>query len=239
MPNLQVETSQNVIIEQEIANLGERIAAFLIDGIIIISYVILMSYIIKIFSSARISSSGFFVLIIPIFFYSLLCETFMNGQSFGKKALKIKVAKLEGSQPTFGNYLIRWIFRIIDINFYGLPAIITIAVNGKGQRLGDIVAKTSVISLKRSKNIEETIYEETEADYEIKYPEAEQLKDTDLNTVKDVLKLYKKDPTNVIAVSMLKKAFEAIKIKTGAEPAQVPAVFLETIIKDYNHIFKN
>ncbi len=239
MPNLQVETSQNVIIEQEIANLGERIAAFLIDGVILISYIIFMLFIVKFFSSAKISSSGFFVLIIPIFFYSLLCETFMNGQSFGKKALKIKVAKLEGSQPTFGNYLIRWLFRIIDINFYGLPAIITIAVNGKGQRLGDIVAKTSVISLKRSKNIEETIYEETEVDYEIKYPEAEQLKDTDLNTVKEVLKLYKKDPTNVIAVSMLKKTFEAIKIKTGAEPTQVPAVFLETIIKDYNHIFKN
>ncbi len=239
MPNLQVETSQNVIIEQEIANLGERIAAFLIDGMILISYIFLISFIAKFFTSAKISSSGFFVLIIPIFFYSLLCETFMNGQSFGKKALKIKVAKLEGSQPTFGNYLIRWLFRIIDINFYGLPAIITIAVNGKGQRLGDIVAKTSVISLKRSKNIEETIYEEVEDDYEIKYPEAEQLKDADLNTIKDVLKLYKKDPTNVIAVSMLKKAAEAIKKKTGAEPTQVPAVFLETIIKDYNQIFNN
>ncbi len=239
MPNLQVETSQNVVIEQEIANLGERIAAFLIDGIILISYIFLISFIAKFFTSAKISSSEFFVLIIPMFFYSLLCETFMNGQSFGKKALKIKVAKLEGSQPTFGNYLIRWLFRIIDINFYGLPAIITIAVNGKGQRLGDIVAKTTVISLKRSKNIEETIYEEIEDDYEIKYPEADQLKDADLNTVKEVLKLYKKDPTNVVAVSMLKKAVEAIKKKTGAEPTQVPAVFLETIIKDYNQIFNN
>ena len=45
MPSLNVETAQNVIIEQEIANIGERIAAFLIDALIIFSYYFLVFFI--------------------------------------------------------------------------------------------------------------------------------------------------------------------------------------------------
>lgn len=239
MPKLHVETAQNVVIEQEIANIGERIAAFLVDGLIILSWYFIIFFIIGMSGNSDVGSVFAIILIIPIFFYSLLCETFMNGQSFGKKALKIKVSKLDGSQPTFGNYLVRWLFRIIDISFYGLPAIITIAANGKGQRIGDIVAKTSVISLKRSKTIDETIYTEIKEDYEIVYPGVELLHDSDINTVKDVLKHYKKDPANAIGISMLNQTFDAVKKKTGIEPKHVPAVFLDTIIKDYSHIHKS
>ena len=240
MQKLQTETAQNVIIEQEVANVGERIAAFLLDGIIIGTYFFLVFFILGLFSNGGNSAGSLlaFIFLIPIFFYALLCETFMNGQSFGKMALKIKVAKLDGSEPTFGNYLIRWLFRIIDINFYGLPAIVTIAVNGKGQRIGDIVAKTSVISLKRSKSINETMFLETEENYRVQYPEAEYLKDSDINTVKDVLKHYKKDPTNAISVSMLKQTFDAVKKKMTVETKQTPGEFLEIIIKDYNYIHK-
>ena len=240
MSKLQTETAQNVIIEQEVANIGERIAAFLLDGIILVSYFFFLFLIIGTFSKSGNTGGSFvaFIFLLPVFFYALLCETFMNGQSFGKMALKIKVAKLDGSQPTFGNYLVRWLFRIIDNSFYGIPAIITIAVNGKGQRIGDIVAKTSVISLKRSKTIEETMFLETESDYNVVYPEAEHLLDSDINTIKDVLKHYKKDPTNAIGVSMLRQTFEAVKKKTGTETSQTPGEFLNTIIKDYNYIHK-
>ncbi|MCD6556370.1 MAG: RDD family protein [Bacteroidales bacterium] len=241
MQKLQVETAQNVVIEQEVANVGERIAAFLLDGIILASYFFFIFLIIGAFSNNGNNGGSLvvFFFLIPVFFYALLCETFMNGQSFGKMALKIKVAKLDGSQPTFGNYLVRWLFRIIDNSFYGIPAIITIVVNGKGQRIGDIVAKTSVISLKRSKSINETMFEETSDDYSVVYPESEFLQDSDINTVKDVLVHYKKDPTNAISVSMLRQAVDAVKKKTGIETSQTPGEFLKTIITDYNHIHKS
>ncbi len=240
MQKLQLETAQNVVIEQEVANVGERIAAFLIDGIILASYFFFIFFIFGIFSNTgnNAGSAVVFIFLIPMFFYSLLCETFMNGQSFGKMAVKIKVAKLDGSEPTFGNFLIRWLFRIIDNSFYGIPAIITISVNGKGQRIGDIVAKTSVISLKRSKTISETMFTEIEDDYAVKYPEAENLQDSDINTIKDVLNHYKKDPTNAIGISMLRQTFDAVKKKTGVETTQTPGEFLQTLIKDYNHIYK-
>lgn len=240
MQNLHVETGQNVIIKQDLANVGERIGAQLLDYVIIFAYVIVISLISE--KGFNSSDSDVFMVIslIPVFFYSFLSETFMQGQSLGKKALKIKVVKVDGSQAGIGSYLVRWLFRIIDVNFlYGIVAIITISVNGKGQRLGDIVAKTSVISLKRKKKIEDTIYVDVPEDYHLQYPGAELLNDSDIKTIKDVIMQYKKDVTAPVASSMLKKTFEAVKKKTEVVTKEVPLLFLEAIIKDYNHIHKN
>lgn len=240
MQNLIVETGQNVIIKQEVANVGERIAAQLLDYVIIFSYFIVISVISD--NIFHWSDGDVFLVIafIPVFFYSVLSETFMQGQSLGKKALKIKVVKTDGAQATIGSYIVRWLFRLVDVNiFYGLIAIITIAVNGKGQRLGDIVAKTSVISLKRTKKIDDTIYVEIPDNYSLIYPEVDVLNDADIKTIKDVIKQYKKDVTGPIGTSMLKKTVEAIKKKTGIITNEIPLKFLENVLKDYNHIHKN
>ena len=45
MQNIGVETGQNVIIKQEVANVGERIAAQLLDYVIIFSYFIVTAMI--------------------------------------------------------------------------------------------------------------------------------------------------------------------------------------------------
>lgn len=240
MQNLSIETGQNVIIKQEVANVGERIAAQLLDYVIIFSYFIVISVILE--NIFHWSNGDVFLIfaLIPVFFYSVLSETFMQGQSLGKKALKIKVVKIDGSQASIGSYIVRWLFRLVDVNiFYGLIAIITIAVNGRGQRLGDIVAKTSVISLKRTKKIDDTIYVEIPDDYNLIYPEIDVLNDADIKTIKDVIKQYKKDVASPIGSSMLKKTVEAIKKKTEIVTSEIPLKFLENVLKDYNHIHKN
>ncbi len=242
MQNIGVETGQNVIIKQEVANVGERIAAQLLDYVIIFSYLMVTAVISENLFNRPGGEIFRVITMIPVFFYSLLSESFMQGQSLGKKALKIKVVKIDGSQASIGSYIIRWLFRLIDINliFYsGIIAIITIAVNGKGQRLGDIVAKTSVISLKRTKKIDDTIYVKIPDDYNLIYPEVDMLNDTDIKTIKDVIKQYKKDVTGLVGISMLKKTYAAIKKKTGIDTNEIPLLFLENILKDYNHIHKN
>jgi len=242
MPKLNVETGQNVIIKKELANIGERIGAQLLDYFIMLVYGIVVTLIINAISdvSGAKLKSLLVLLLAPLFFYSLLSEIFMQGQSLGKKALKTKVVKLSGGQPTIGSYIIRWMFRLIDLNFfYGAVAMITIAANGRGQRLGDIVAKTSVISLKRRKSLKNTIFVETEDDYNPVYIEADLLEETDIKTIKDVIAHYKKDVTKPIAIDMVKGTAKAIKEKIGISSTEVPLVFLETILKDYNSIYKN
>ena len=53
---------------------------------------------------------------------------------------------LDGSPPTLGAYLLRWLLILVDTEILTpLVAIITIAANGKGQRIGDIAAGTTVV----------------------------------------------------------------------------------------------
>lgn len=240
MSKLSVETGQNVIIHQDVANVGERIAAQLIDYVILFSYIMILLLINDTIVQYRNQDIFLIIALIPVFFYSLLSEIFLDGQSLGKKALKTKVVTIDGSQATIGSYIIRWMFRLIDVNiFYGIVAIITIAVNKKGQRVGDIVAKTTVISLKRSKRIDDTIYVDVPEEYIPAYTNVDLLEDSDIKTIKDVVKHYIKNVSSAIAVSMIKKTVEAVKKKTGIESTDTPLAFLQTILKDYNHLYKN
>lgn len=242
MSKLNVETGQNVIIKKELANIGERIGAQLIDYFIMFVYAMIMLLIFEGISDV-IGSKVKALLVVflsPLFFYSLLSEIFMQGQSLGKKVLKTKVVKLSGEQPTIGSYIIRWMFRLIDINFlYGVVGMVTIAATGKGQRIGDIVAKTSVISLRRRNSLQNTIFVELEDDYVAVYPNVNKLDASDIKTIKDVVSHYKKNISKPIAIDMIKDTAKAIKEKIGVESSEVPLLFLETIIKDYNYIHKN
>ena len=153
MDNFQIETAQNVTIKQQVAPLSTRIGAFLIDLLIITGYYILILLIMNAlgFSLNESLYVYYALLSLPVFFYSLLFETLMNGQTPGKYLSKIRVTKIDGSKPTFGSYLIRWVLRLIDISLAsGSVALLTILLNGKGQRLGDLAAGTTVISEKKN-----------------------------------------------------------------------------------------
>jgi hypothetical protein len=76
----------------------------------------------------------------------LISEIFW-GRSIGKKVCKIAIVSLDGSTPTIKQSLIRWVFRMVDIGFtLGLQAIISIFTSDREQRLGDLMAGTTVIS---------------------------------------------------------------------------------------------
>ena len=99
-----------------------------------------------------------FILIPYLFlvFYSLICETTLKGQTVCKLLLKTRVVKIEASHPTFGSYLLRWLLGIIDFGLCsGMVALFTFLINKQGQRLGDIAAGTTVISIKPRVTVEE------------------------------------------------------------------------------------
>src|SRR4051812_48369965 len=131
MDTIKINTTQNIELEFELASVGERIVAWLIDFIIFIAYFVIIgialnsAYELGQFIGNHLWLTILFVL--PFVFYNLLCEVFLNGQSLGKKLMNIKVISLDGQTASFGQYLIRWLFRLVDIYmFYALPAFISI-----------------------------------------------------------------------------------------------------------------
>ncbi len=240
MGKINIDTTQNVAIEHRIASVGERILATLVDSLIIFSYIITVSYALdglKIYFYNPIAYILIFFL--PISLYHLLSEIFMHGQSLGKKVFKIKVIKIDGAQPSLGSYFIRWIFRLIDIVLgAGSIATVTVLINGKGQRMGDIVAKTTVVSTHSKSNIYDTILTESENNYEVQYPEVKLLNDKDITTAKEVLSYYYRNINKPIAIDLLQKTQLAISSKMGVNPKATPGEFLKTVLKDYTATYK-
>jgi len=71
-----------------------------------------------------------------------------SGQTIGKRFTRIRVAKEDGSRCNYSSALVRNVLRIVDIPplLYAL-GIISIVVTDKRQRLGDMLAKTIVITI--------------------------------------------------------------------------------------------
>ena len=122
MSELQINTTQNVKINFTAAGVGERLLAFIIDGAIKIGYLIVLSYGFGAFEDMdQWSQIGLNTLLsLPVVFYTLVLESILEGQTLGKKALKIKVVKIDGYQASLSDYVVRWFFRIVDIYIFGL-----------------------------------------------------------------------------------------------------------------------
>ena len=155
MRTINITTVHNVNITYKAAPLGSRILAWGIDtGLLIFTGVFIM-ILLLITSELNFDKINFdhpatllplFFTILPLMMYNLLCEIGMKGQTIGKNIMKIRVISMDGSPLSIGQCLIRWTLRLIDIHLSsGLPAILTIAFKERGQRIGDIAAKTAVI----------------------------------------------------------------------------------------------
>lgn len=232
MQSVRIQTTQNVGITYELAGLGQRIVAQLVDGVVMFAYIIIMSVLINL---AKINVTWIQVcLYLPVLFYHLLFEVFMNGQSIGKKQMNIKVVRLDGGPPTLGGYLLRWILRLLEVNvFSGAPAIISIALTKHGQRLGDLAAGTTVIKTNqyvpsRSQEIMRSI----EEDYEPVFPEVTRLSPADIRLIEDSLKAYKNHSNSKPVLTITSKVKEHLSLESD----MLPIKLLQTLLKDYNHL---
>jgi uncharacterized RDD family membrane protein YckC len=238
MQTVPIQTAQNVTIEYETAGVGERILAAMVDYIIIFSYAfaIFFAYLYIEKYIKDIAVVYFILLALPVVCYDLICEIAMDGQSFGKKLIGIKVVKLDGTQPSVSSYLLRWILRIIDISFlWGAVAVLTILLNGKGQRLGDIAAGTTVIRLKQSVKISDTILVPIDDNYRPAFPEAGRLDVRTVTIIKEVLDFAKKNRRTRAAEDILARTKAKLEGTMGVTSRTEPKEFLEAVLKDYNY----
>ena len=149
----------------------------------------------------------------------------------------MRVVKLDGTQAGIGSYFLRWILAPIDIYFtYGSVGLITMLINGKGQRLGDLAGHTTVIKMKAEVKLDDTILRTTPANYSLKFPEVSNLTDKDISIVKEVLDLNYKKPHAMTYEKILFKTKEAIEKKIGVNSTMHPLIFLDTVLKDYNYL---
>jgi uncharacterized RDD family membrane protein YckC len=239
METIKVNTSQHVDIDYPVAGLGERVAARLIDGAVFVVTFFLGMMVLSV--TGIMNTSEIALIIIAIIygccyvFYDLLCEIFWNGQSIGKRLLKIKVISLDGAQPSIGQYFMRWIFRIVDFSFTGsLCALICVAVSEKKQRVGDMVAGTTLIKTEPRTHFNHIAFHPTAEDYIVKFNNVHLLSDRDIELIHEVITAYYKTQNKTLIFQMAEKVMNLLQITLPDGMNEFE--FLKTIIEDYKHI---
>ena len=237
MKEFQIETAQNVAIVQNAASIIDRMWAYVIDTLIIYLYLFAAIMLLVLLDLDPGDSWAIYLLVsLPAFLYYVLLETFWNGQTIGKNAMKTRVVKLDGSKPSFANYVVRWLLRIIDVVLTsgGLAALV-ILMRGNGQRIGDMAAQTTVISEKRKITINDTIIRDIAPDYVPTYSQVTLFKDPEIQTIKNLYDDAKRKGNHKVILKLFIKVKDIMEV----EPLEQPMVFIDTVIKDYNYYTQN
>src|SRR5580693_7860943 len=159
---LNIETPEQVELRFPIAGIGSRFLALATDSLLQVAafFFLILGFSLIISALPKGTGGGppsptagkWFVAGIVLFLFLLywgyysLFEAFWNGQTPGKRLLKIRVIKDSGRQITLFEALARNLLRVIDSlpSFY-LVGVITMLCNLEQKRLGDLVAGTIVV----------------------------------------------------------------------------------------------
>ncbi|SMC53428.1 RDD family protein [Moheibacter sediminis] len=198
------------------------------------------------------------ILLFPVLFYSLWTESVFNGQTVGKMICKIRVVKLNGYHAGFPEYFTRWAFRLVDfwtgmfmILFFipifgqetgsilgvlmlfmsGFVAFFSIIRTKKSQRIGDIVAGTTVLKLVEKHSMDITILEDIRESYIPMYSQVIKLTDNDARIIKDTFVIARKNQDYATLKRLRVKLESVMEIEGRGGDAE----FIDTVMKDFNY----
>jgi uncharacterized RDD family membrane protein YckC len=249
MQTVRIRTSQNIEIDYEVAGLGERILARVVDigvftGLFYALYLIIIFFFLSQFQSLQSGTAGgipvFLIVIgiiytIALIFYDLVAEIYFNGQSIGKYAIKIKVVNIDGARPTLGQFFLRWVFRLLDFGFtLGIGAVISVAVTEKKQRIGDLIAGTTLIKTKPRTTLDELFLNSPDEDYQPVFPEVSNLTDDEITLIHEVISTFKITGNSNVVYNMALRVKDhlGIAVPLGMNDFD----FLQKLVRDYSYI---
>jgi len=243
MKKIDIITAHNIGIDYEAASLLGRGVALLLDLLAMLVYYLLIYFIVASMAIGSIYSGNldmviilFTILMLPIMFYSLICEYAFKGQSLGKLALGIRVVKLNGENADLNDYAMRWAFRMFDFwGSAGAFGAIFISTTEKGQRIGDILAQTVVVKNKPEQvySIRDILNIKDRSKHEPTFLGVSKFTDDDMILIKNAItrvKKYPNEPHKQLVRDLAQKAADELSLD---EVPQKKLTFLKTLLQDY------
>ena len=234
MADSNILTGQYVRIEQAAASVGDRILAQIIDWVVLGAYEFFFVWLIgKLEPSGGLSVILIILMLFPILFYSLTFEVLNHGQSLGKMVMKMRVVKVDGSTPTLGAFLLRWLVFLVDGPLTSYMGLIPMVLTKNNQRLGDLAAGTMVIKLQNYKKIQVSLdeYDYMQKNYSPRYPQAADLSLEQIEIIRRTLATDWND-NNLHVMQLSGKVQEKLGIKRAET---TDAAFLTRIVRDYQY----
>ena len=154
---LRIDTPENVAFGYEVAGIGSRFLAALIDIIVITLLLLVVNFVAfsvtDLIGGAGDGQPGAWALAIAgvlsfmtIWGYYIFFEMTTNGQSPGKRKFNLRVVRRDGTPITVTESIIRNLVRIVDFLplFYGL-GVVVMFIDTQSRRLGDLAGGTLVV----------------------------------------------------------------------------------------------
>jgi uncharacterized membrane protein SpoIIM required for sporulation/uncharacterized RDD family membrane protein YckC len=161
--SIEVETPEQIALSYSVAGIGSRGAAAAVDMLISMLMLVALAIIMGLaasyagFTLGKLSPSAAWVMaayIIAQFVvtwgYYVIFEGIWDGQTPGKRIMKLRVVRDGGFSVTFAASAVRNLLRVVDAFGLYLAGIVVALTNSSRKRLGDIVAGTFVIREERT-----------------------------------------------------------------------------------------
>ncbi len=153
---LGIETPEHVAVHLELAGVGSRAAAALVDTVLATVGLLLLVWMVSLtgFASTGDKLAGWFLAAAILLFtfgllgYFVLCEALNGGRTLGKQLVGIRVVMETGHSVTATAAVVRNLFRLLDCYLPVLPflpGLAMIFLQRRNQRLGDLAAGTIVV----------------------------------------------------------------------------------------------
>jgi len=251
MKTIEFESAQNVKIEYELASVGQRAMAALLDLIAFTIYYVIFNMVVG-FPSMFEAEPGttlflkLLLLKLPWIFYNPLIEYLTQGQSLGKYILGIRVVTASGERPGLREVFTRWIFKAdflwISADFFvlfwfalGLMGIVYAGTSTRRQRMGDVMANTVVIKTKSSVRytLKDVLSIKSQENYTPVYPGAITFTDEDMLLIKNTIQRVRANPNAETKKFAVQLANESAKLIGLEETPKKRLKFLQTLLQDY------
>jgi len=132
------------------APIGRRITAFLIDetiaGVIVIFFGVLGFTALTVVQNTFVGLLGLLIILFGLMAsvaFNLVKDALFSGRGVGKKFMRLRVVKSDGSTCDYVSSALRNITIIIP--FIGVIELILPLTDSQGYRMGDKIAKTQVV----------------------------------------------------------------------------------------------
>ena len=220
---VNILTGEYVSLSFEKAELAQRIGAVLLDWIVLFLFCMFLERMDRNVLPHKL------VLVIAsmVPFFNLFLEYITKGYTVGKKILGLRIISNECVPPTFLQCFMRWLIFPIDF-FVGV-----VFIGYKGQRLGDLASGFQCISnlTKSQDKVDlDDEFKYINPNYKVKYPEAKNLKEQEIEIMTRVL-YFSHYKTKKAEIARMLEQRLGIKSKTYSDTD-----FIKKVLNDYKYM---
>lgn len=238
MASIEIKTVQNVQIRYELGTFWERLLALILDWIVMGVFTALLYFLTGVFSlyGNDVQQVINLILILVFVFYSLASEYFMNGSSIGKRAMGLRIMRLDGQPCELMDYVIRWAFRSVDIFLsLGAAAGLLVGFSASRQRIGEILSNTVMVKyFPKENSVSQLLKIKSLANYTPSFEQSIVITESEAILIKEVLDRSKANATEGHRQSIAEMSVILAR-KMGVSPREIvnDKEFLLAVLRDF------